>query len=61
AVPLFIAQTINPNIKKYANEMLSRTDEILGSVPIFSLGCNKETGTGKFAYEEIERMLLNEN
>lgn len=61
AVPLFIAQTINPNIKKYANEMLGRTDEILGSVPVFSLGCNKEAGTGKFAYEEIERMLLNEN
>lgn len=61
AVSLFIAQTINPNMKKYANEMLERTDEILSNVPVFSLGCNKEAGTGKFVYEEIEKELLNEN
>lgn len=61
AVPLFIAQTVNPHIKEYANEMLERTDEILTSIPVFSLGCNKEKGTGKFAYEEIEKELLNED
>ena len=55
AVPLFIAQTVNPHIRKYADEMLERTDEILTSVPVFAFGCNKEAGTGKFAYEEIER------
>lgn len=57
AVPLFIAQTINPHIKEYANEMLERTDEILTEIPVFSLGCNKEAGTGKFAYEEIEKQI----
>lgn len=61
AVPLFIEQTINPHIREYADEMLRRTDEILTEIPVFSLGCNKEAGTGKFVYEEIERMLLNEN
>ena len=61
AVPLFLAQTVNPHIKEYANEMLDKTDEILTSVPVFSLGCNKESGTGKFVYEEIEKELSNEN
>ena len=61
AVPLFIAQTVNPNIKKYADQMLERTDGILTSVPVFSLGCNKEAGTGKFAYEAIEKELNNES
>lgn len=61
AVPLFIAQTVNPSIKEYANEMLETTDKILTSVPIFSLGCNKESGTGKFVYEEIEKELSYEN
>lgn len=57
AVPLFLAQTVNPRIKKYANEMLEITDKILTSVPVFSLGCNKETGTGKLVYEQIEKEL----
>lgn len=61
AVPLFIAQTINPHIREYADEMLGLTDAILTKVPVFSLGCNKGAGTGKFVYEEIERILLNEN
>lgn len=61
AVPLFLAQTVNPHIKEYANEMLDKTDEILTSVPVFLLGCNKESGTGKFVYEEIEKELSNEN
>ncbi len=61
AVPLFMAQTVNPSIKKYAEKMLTITDEVLTSVPVFSLGCNKNSGTGKFVYEEIERMLQNED
>lgn len=61
AVPLFIAQTVNPKIKNYAEQMLTRTDEILTEIPIFSLGCNKNEGTGKFVYNEIERILQNED
>lgn len=61
AVPLFLAQTINPSIKNYANEMLNKTDEVLTSVPVFSLGCNMNAGTGKYVYEQIEKELLNED
>lgn len=61
AVTLFIEQTVNPSIKEYADEMLSRTDEILTTVPIFSLGCNKNNGTGKFCFEKIEKELQNED
>lgn len=61
AVPLFLAQTVNPRIKEYAGEMLETADKILTSVPVFSLGCNKEKGTGKFVYEEIEKELSDEN
>lgn len=57
AVPLFMAQTVNPRIKEYANTMLERTDEILTEIPVLSLGCNKERGTGEFTYGEIERLL----
>lgn len=61
AVPLFIAQTVNPASEKYADKMLSNTSDVLMSVPVFSLGCNKNSGTGKFVYEEIERMLNDED
>lgn len=61
AVPLFLAQTVNPRIKEYAGKMLERTDAILTKVPVFSLGCNKESGTGKFVYEQIEKELSNED
>lgn len=61
AVPLFIAQTINPHIREYADKMLERADEILTKIPVFSLGCNKEAGTGKFVYEEIEKELSDED
>lgn len=61
AVPLFIAQTVNPHIKDYANEMLDKTDKILSSVPAFSLGCNMNPGTGKYVYEQIEKELSNED
>lgn len=61
AVTLFIEQTVNPRIKEYADLMLSRTDEVLTSVPVFSLGCNKNKGTGKFCFEEIEKELQNED
>lgn len=61
AVPLFLAQTVNPGIKSYANEMLSKTDEVLTAVPAFSLGCNMNSGTGKYVYEKIEKELSNEN
>lgn len=61
AVPLFIAQTINPRIAEYADKMLERADEVLMTVPVFSLGCNKNCGTGKFVYEEIERIIENED
>lgn len=61
AVTLFIEQTVNPRMREYADEMLSRTDEILTTVPVFSLGCNKNEGTGKFAFEKIEEELKNED
>lgn len=61
AVPLFIAQTVNPGEEKYAEKMLSNTGSVLTGIPVFSLGCNKNSGTGKFVYEEIERLLNNEN
>ncbi len=61
AVTLFIEQTVNPRIREYADEMLRRTDEILTTVPVFSLGCNKNKGTGKFCFEKIEKELQNED
>lgn len=61
AVSLFLAQTVNPRNRIYAENMLERTDEILTEIPVFSLGCNKNEGTGKFSYNEIERILQNED
>lgn len=60
AVPLFIAQTVNPRNKAYAEKMLTMADRVLTQTPIFQIGCNKEEGTGKWAYEELERSLNNE-
>lgn len=61
AVTLFLEQTVKPKIKNYAEIMLQRADEVLTETPVFLLGCNKNEGTGKFVYNEIERILNDED
>ncbi len=61
AVTAFIEQTINPSDRTLAEKMLEHTDNILRSIPIFSLGCNLNSDAAEVAYNEIERLIKNEN
>lgn len=61
AVTQFIEQTINPTDRTLAEKMLEYTDSILRSVPVFSLGCNLDPEAAEIAYNEIERLIANEN
>lgn len=61
AVGLLIEQTIKPAQKELAEEMLNMVDRLLRDVPVFSLGCNMNDDAAKVAYNEIERLIKNEN
>lgn len=61
AVALFLSQTINPKKRELAIEMLEILDKLLKSVPVFSLGCNMDDEAAEISYNEIERLLNNEN
>lgn len=61
AVTQFIEQTINPSDRTLAEKMLEYTDLILRNVPVFSLGCNLDPEAAEIAYNEIERLIANEN
>lgn len=61
AVSQFLEQTINPSNRGLAEKMLEYTDLILRKVPLFSLGCNLEPQAAEIAYNEIERLISNEN
>ena len=61
AVPLFLEQTINPSNRTLAEKMLEYVDSILRNVPVFSLGCNLDPEAAEIAYNEIERLIKDEN
>ncbi len=61
AVTRFIEQTINPGDRTLAEKMLEHTDNILRNIPVFSLGCNLDPKVAEIAYNEIERLIANEN
>lgn len=61
AVTLFLEQTVNPRAKNLAVNLLENLDLLLREVPVFLLGCNMEKDAAKTAYEEIERLIKNEN
>jgi len=61
AVGLLLEQTINPYDKGMAEKMLEYVDNILRNVPVFSLGCNIDDEAAIVAYNEIERLINNEN
>ncbi len=61
AVAPLIEQTIKPADKTLAELMLEQVDSLLGSVPVFSLGCNMNDDAAKIAYTEIERLIGSEN
>ena len=61
AVPLFLEQTINPSNREMAEKMLDLTDMVLRTVPVFSLGCNMDPEAAVVAYNEIERLINDEN
>ena len=61
AVAQFLEQTINPSNRALAEKMLEYTDSILRNVPVFSLGCNLDPDAAEIAYNEIERLIENEN
>lgn len=61
AVPLFLEQTINPSNREMAEKMLDLADMVLRTVPVFSLGCNMDPEAAVVAYNEIERLINDEN
>ena len=61
AAPLVLEQTINPVDKSLAVNMLENLDLLLREVPVFTLHCNMEKGAAITAYNEIERLIKNEN
>lgn len=61
AVAQFLEQTINPSDRSLAEKMLEYTDDILRKIPIFSLGCNLDPEAAVIAYNEIERLIADEN
>lgn len=61
AVSFFLEQTINPFDRSLAEKMLEYTDDILRKIPVFSLGCNLDPEAAEIAYNEIERLIANEN
>ncbi len=61
AVSLFLEQTVNPVDRTLAEKMLEYTDDILRKIPVFSLGCNLDPEAAEIAYNEIERLIANEN
>lgn len=61
AVNHLLEQTINPQNKDLAINMLENVDLLLREIPCFSLGCNMESDAAITAYEEIERLINDEN
>ena len=61
AVALLIEQTINPINKDMAEKMLDLADLLLRNVPVFSLGCNMDPEAASVAYNEIERLINDED
>lgn len=61
AVSLLLEQTINPKNKELAMNMLDTLDLLLREVPCFSLGCNMDKSAAITAYNEIERLINDEN
>ena len=61
AAPLVIEQTINPVDKSLAVNMLDSLDLLLREVPVFTSHCNMEKDAATTAYNEIERLIKDEN
>ncbi len=61
AAPLVLEQTINPVDKSLAVNMLDSLDLLLREVPVFTLHCNMEKDAATTAYNEIERLIKDEN
>ena len=61
AVGLLIEQTIKPMQREMAFKMLEMADLLLRTVPVFSLGCNMDPQAAVVAYNEIERLINDEN
>lgn len=61
AVGPLLEQTIKPLQREMAEKMLDLADSLLRNVPVFSLGCNMDPQAAVVAYNEIERLIKNEN
>lgn len=61
SVPLVLQQTINPYDKDLAIKMLETIDVLVREVPVFALYCNMEKDAAITAYNEIERLIKDEN
>ncbi len=61
AVGALLEQTINPVDKSLAVKMLELADLLLTKIPIFSLGCNMDDDAATVAYNNIERLIKNED
>lgn len=61
AVPLALEQTINPVDKAMAINMLDSLDMLLREIPAFKIYCNMEKDAAITAYNEIERLIKDEN
>ena len=61
AVTEFIQQTINPNDKNASIEMLEIIDDILRTIPSFSLSCNTDPEAADISYRGIEESIQDED
>ncbi len=61
AVSMLLEQTINPVDRTLAEKMLDLSDLLLTKIPVFSLGCNMNDDAAVVAYENIERLINNED
>ncbi len=61
AVGQLLEQTINPVDRGLAEKMLELADSLLTKIPCFSLGCNMDDDAAVVAYNNIERLIKNED
>lgn len=55
AVPKFIRQTTRKMPEEYMEKMLAYADKLLGSVPLYEMGCNISEEAVMMAYEAMRR------
>ena len=61
AIKLLFGQVIRTKQEDRAFKVLEAVDSILKSIPVFSLECNMDDDAAITSYNEIERLINDEN